>query len=220
MACTIDSLYDDYLNIQTQWEEEDEGNKGTDDHNYEVTSYFFLERLFKAFPFSEDDHIVDFGCGKGRVLFMAAHNSCRYISGIENHKGRYEILKTNIDKHQQKHGKEAEFNVHNIDARSAPIDSKANKFFFFEPFSLDIFKLLMQNIIQSIKDSPRDASIFLYLPHAETLDFFDSLKIFKKEIYVNSSLFYLDDELVSMPQFAIYSNFSMADLVNPEFLLY
>ena len=219
-GATVDTLYDSYFGITTEREDGDDAVQGEHDNIYEVTSYFFLERLFQTFPFSKEDHIIDFGCGKGRVLFMASHYSCRYATGYENNKARFDVLQGNIQKYQQKHGTQTYFDVYNADAQSAVINDTANKFFFFEPFHLILYKQVVQNIIKSLEKNPRDVTFFLYLPHKDTLEYFDSLKMFNKEIHVDSTLYYVNEELVTMPQFAFYSNYSMADSVDPNFLLY
>ena len=50
---------------------------------YQPTSYSFLEYLFSKYPFTSCDHFVDFGCGKGRTLLMAAEYFCPLITGYE-----------------------------------------------------------------------------------------------------------------------------------------
>ena len=218
---TIENLYDSYLNINTQRDgPADDMVEGEFDNTYEVTSYFFLERLFGAFHFFSDDHLVDFGCGKGRVLFMASHFNCGHVTGYEKNKARFDVLVNNIGRYQEKHGKETSFDVYNTDVKSAIIQDTASKLFFFEPFHLNVFRPLLKNINESLKRNEREMTIFLYLPHESTLEYFDSLKGFKREIMVDSTLFYQDETLAVMPQFAFYSNYSMTDYVNPDFLLY
>ena len=217
----IEKLYDSYLNVNTIRDDIiDDITLNEEDNTYELTSYFFLERLFGAFPFSDHDHLVDFGCGKGRVLFMASEFGCPRVSGIENSQDRYAILLKNIDKYQHKHGILTNFNAHNVDAQSAEIDDTANLFFFFEPFHTEIFKQVLTNIEDSLKRKQREITIFLYLPHKETLDHFDSIQWLKKEIHVEASLFYQSESIVTMPQYAFYANYSIENKINPNFLLY
>ena len=220
IAATIDTVYDAYLNVSTQVEDGDELTEKGIYNAYEATSYFFLERLFTVFPFAEDDRMVDFGCGKGRVLFMAAHHMCNRVTGYENNSKRFGILKSNLSNYQQKHGKRSLIDIRNENAQSAVIDDMDNKFFFFEPFHIKIFKQVVDKIMQSLDKRRRDITIILYLPHESTIEYFDSIRSFKKEIYVDSTLYFLDDPLLTMPHFAIYCNYSLEDLVNPYFLIY
>ena len=220
MDTTIEKVYDTYLNISTQIEDGDEISEKGIYNAYEATSYFFLERLFTVFPFVENDRMVDFGCGKGRVLFMAAQYSCKHATGYENNARRYNILEANLTSYQQKHGQNSQIIIRKENAQSAHIDDMANKFFFFEPFHINIFKQVLANIMHSLDIRQREITIILYLPHETTINYIDSIKTFQKEIYVDSTLYYLNDPLLTMPHFAIYCNYSLEDLVNPYFLIY
>jgi len=220
MEITIERLYDSYLNVNTREERGDDAKQNINDNVYEATSYFFLENLFKAFPFEESDHIVDFGCGKGRVLFMASRHKCGRATGYENNAARFGTLQGNVARYRERHGDFTAFNIMNVDAQAARIDDDANRFFFFEPFGLKIFEKVICNILQSIDRKPRDATIFMYLPEAATLECLDAAQGFEREIHVDASLFYRDEPLINMRHFAIYSNYSMQDIVNPYFLIY
>ena len=220
MDATIEKVYDEFLNISTQIEDGDELAEKGIYNAYEATSYFFLERLFTVFPFAAEDHLIDFGCGKGRVLFMAAQYACKHITGYENNIIRYNTLKANLNNYQQKHGGQTNIAIYNEYAQSAVIDETANKFFFFEPFHVDICAQVVENIIKSLVKKWREITIILYLPHESTIKYFDSISLLNKEIYVDSTLYYLDDPLLTMPHFAIYCNYSLENLINPYFLIY
>lgn len=128
----IEKYYDDILNISTCFEVKDDEflNDRKMFFNYQPTSYYFLEKLFSLFPLNDQDHIIDFGCGKGRVLFMAAYNSCKCVTGYEINEERYNITKINIENYQSKHGKNATFNVYKKDAQYEKNKRICNKFFF------------------------------------------------------------------------------------------
>ena len=101
---SIDSMYDNFLNISTGIEEEDvsSNNERKLFFNYEPTSYHFLEKLFTLIPFEETDHLIDFGCGSGRVLFMAAQKQCKKVTGYEINDERYKMLVKNVEGYQNK----------------------------------------------------------------------------------------------------------------------
>lgn len=46
-----------------------------------------------------------------------------------------------------------------------------NIFYFFNPFSIEIFKQVVYNILQSIQEDPRMVDIILYYPMAEYKQF-------------------------------------------------
>lgn len=48
------------------------------------TPYIVLDRIFTGFRFSEEDHFIDIGCGKGRVLaYMVRHDFPGRLYGVE-----------------------------------------------------------------------------------------------------------------------------------------
>ena len=42
-----------------------------------------------------------------------------------------------------------------------------NRFYFFNPFSVQIFRQVVRNILTSVKKSPREVDIILYYPMPE-----------------------------------------------------
>lgn len=86
--------------------------------------------------------------------------------------------------------------------------------FFFDPFHLKIFIKVIQNIEESLKRNRRDVSFFLYKPDKSIIKYLDTLKSFHKEILIESNFSALNKEYPSVPQFALYSNFSMTHTVN------
>lgn len=157
--------------------------------NYVPTSYNFLEKIFSYFPFDLQDHIIDFGCGKGRMLFMAAHNSCKYVTGYEINEIRYEILINNIKKYQ-------------------------NRFFFFSPFHLKIYMKVFNNLLSSIKNNPRNISVYLYKPYKNIIEYLDSIDILHKEAFVEYTFTSPNNHIFQTPQFVIYSNYDMGHSLN------
>ncbi len=53
-----------------------------------------------------------------------------------------------------------------------------------------------------------------YKPDKSIIKYLDTLKSFHKEILIESNFFALNKECLSVPQFALYSNFSMTHTVN------
>jgi Histone methylation protein DOT1 len=55
-------------------------------HHYVASRWFKLfdlHRILRGIAISRDDVFIDFGSGKGRVLFVAAHYGFRKIIGVE-----------------------------------------------------------------------------------------------------------------------------------------
>ena len=75
-----EKYYDKLLNINTMGNQN--WNKtSTHNHPYQPTLYIALEELFENYTLSEEDHIVDFGCGMGRLNFFANSQSLVSCAG-------------------------------------------------------------------------------------------------------------------------------------------
>ena len=52
-------------------------------NRYEATPYRALEQLFTKYKLSATDQVVDFGCGRGRVLFYIHRHFQIPVTGVE-----------------------------------------------------------------------------------------------------------------------------------------
>jgi cyclopropane fatty-acyl-phospholipid synthase-like methyltransferase len=84
-----DPNYDELLNIETEGNQRGY-NKSFHYHRYEPTPYSALEKLFEEYELTSSDHIVDFGCGKGRLNFFIHHLFQASVIGIEMSEKLYE----------------------------------------------------------------------------------------------------------------------------------
>lgn len=197
-----EKYYDKLLNINTignqNWK-----NTSTHNHPYEPTLYVALEELFENYNLSKNDHIVDFGCGMGRLIFYINYYFKSYVTGVEINERYYEealINKINYVKKNKKSEDKINFEC-NL-AQQYEISTLDNKFYFFNPFSIQIFSKVIDNILESYEENMRDMDIIMYYPSAEYLDFLDYKTpfILNKEIYLKD-LYEKDDR----EKFVIYS---------------
>ena len=64
---------------------------------YEPTPYSVLQRIADSGHIHRRDHLLDYGCGKGRVaFFMASAVGCR-VTGIDHSRKLIDIAKGNPD---------------------------------------------------------------------------------------------------------------------------
>ena len=197
-----EKYYDKLLNINTignqNWK-----STSTHNHPYEPTLYIALEELFEDYNLSKDDYIVDFGCGMGRLIFYINYYFKSYVTGVEINERYYEealINKINYVKKNKKSEDKINFEC-NL-AQQYEISTLDNKFYFFNPFSIQIFSKVIDNILESYEENMREMDIIMYYPSAEYLDFLDYKTpfILNKEIYLKD-LYEKDDR----EKFVIYS---------------
>ncbi len=134
-------------------------------NRYEPTPYELLKTLFQLHPLTEEDRLVDFGSGKGRLNFFVHHLFDVATTGVEMdqelHQKAVENLESYIQKRPSAEGQicfvcelAEQYRVHPLD----------NKFYFFNPFSLQIFITVLNNILKSVERSPRPVELVLYFP--------------------------------------------------------
>lgn len=127
-------------------------------HPYEATGYDVLDIILQSGHISESDSLVDYGCGKGRVvLYVAANAGCR-CAGVEFDEELCRIAQENLAATKT----EGAVFV-NCDATEF-VPEDENVFFFFNPFSEKIFVSVLNRIIVSFYENPRRIKLLFYYP--------------------------------------------------------
>jgi hypothetical protein len=159
-------------------------------YRYQPTNYSFLEYIFKMYPFKKEDHIMDVGSGKGRVLLMASYFGCNRVSGCEVDEGYARTTNRNIEKYVNRTKSKTIFTLLNEDAQKVNIENTVNKLFFFNPFHLKIYIKFFRNLMGSLRRVNRKATIFLYCPLPSTLKYIEKMTDFllTEKIDINDEL--------------------------------
>lgn len=159
-----DFYYEKLFNIKTTGEQK--GFYESYHYNrYEATSYLALETLFKKYKVTSHDCIVDFGCGKGRLSFYINYYFNSNVTGIEMNNNYFNACINNKKNYLKSYSKQKnKIEFLNQFAEEYTVSSSDNKFYFFNPFSLQIFMKVIKNILLSIEKHPRDIELILYYP--------------------------------------------------------
>lgn len=141
-------------------------------NRYEATPYSALDRLFKSYRFRKTDNVVDFGCGRGRVAFYIHNKFHVPVTGIEVNDVTYDEALDNKWRYRQKarHIKAPIKFKYGL-AEQYKIKPTDNKFYFFNPFSVKIFRKVVNNILKSVEKEERPVDIILYYPMPEYKEF-------------------------------------------------
>lgn len=159
-----DTEYDRLLNIQTCGIHN--GIYQSIHYNrYEPTPYSALEELLNNYEITKKDHVVDFGCGLGRLNFFLHYRVGASVMGIEmNEQFVKESLK-NRRSYLKKHKKpEEQIQFQCCLAEDYTIQLEENKFYFFNPFSMPIFIKVLNNIMLSVEQRKRTVDVILFYP--------------------------------------------------------
>lgn len=107
----------------------------------------------------EKSVLVDFGCGKGKVLLATSKWGKRFAAarGVEFAEELAAAARANIAAYQAGGKRPAlPMEVCDCDATQYPIQPDENVFFFYAPFGARIIEEVVANIDASLKDHPRD----------------------------------------------------------------
>ena len=169
-----DLYYEKLFNIKTTGEQQ--GFYESHHYNrYEATSYLALETLFKEYCVNGKDSVVDFGCGKGRLPFYINYYYNSKVTGIEMNNNYFEICINNKKSYLKHHNKSRDkIEFINTFAEEYQISNSDNKFYFFNPFSVQLFMKVIKNILLSVESFPREIDLILYYPSEEYLYYLEN----------------------------------------------
>ena len=160
----IEFEWDKKLNINT------EGRDATleDSHHYpyEPTPYSVLERLVDSDYITCENKVIDYGSGKGRVgFFLNDQIECKVL-GIDFDERMDALARENL----KKYGDNSLIEFGCIGAEKYEIEN-ADRFYFFNPFSVEVLKSVIGKIKASYYENPREMKLFFYYPSDEYVSY-------------------------------------------------
>lgn len=191
------SVDDQFLHIQTT--EIKDLPLFSNYYPYEPTPYDVLDLCFDNIELAQDDCFVDFGCGKGRVVFYVNHRYHIDTLGIEINKNYIQDAYQNKMQYVKNHHlAERSVNFLNAKAEQYKIQPTDNIFFFFNPFSVQIFRKVIYNILKSQQGNSRKIYVILYYPSFEYIQYLKSETKFKviKDVLVPNQFAYNTHERI------------------------
>ncbi len=165
-----DYLIDAKLNIETTGR--NDSFSDTFRFPYEATDYSVLNRIVEEGYITKDDCLVDYGCGKGRVpIYLNYRIDCKAI-GVEMVEEFLVVARSNKEKYE----KGDEITLVCAKAEEWEVPKEATCLFFFNPFSVKILRGVMNRILDSYYDSPREMKLFFYYPSDEYVAFLSGVE--------------------------------------------
>lgn len=126
---------------------------------YRPSPVFCIEKGFKSLveidPDIRKSRVIDYGCGAGRVMFIASRLGFHTITGIELSPFLVDLCKRNIDRFKRMENSSLEVIETNAATYDPPTD--ACVFFFFRPFNQLIFDGVLERIEESLMAKRRVA---------------------------------------------------------------
>lgn len=156
-----ENKWDKLLRIRTSGRDDSRSDQYR--YPYEPTPYSVLERLAFSGYIGKKNTLVDYGCGKGRVdFFLSYQTRCRSV-GIEYDERIFATAAEN-QKTAVSSGR-VELVLQNAETYVLP--ESADRFYFFNPFSVEILRSVLERIKESYYEHPREMLLFFYYPSDE-----------------------------------------------------
>ena len=111
--------------------------------------------------------ILDYGCGKGRVDYFLSYQTKAKAIGIEYDERIYQGALDN-----QKNavsGTRTEFVLARAEEYEVP--TEVNRYYFFNPFSVELLRKVMARLLESYYEKPREVFLFFYYPSEEYISY-------------------------------------------------
>jgi SAM-dependent methyltransferase len=119
------------------------------------SGWLFLRRALKGCVVTEADTFVDFGSGMGRAVYLAArHYPFGRVVGVELSPELNAVAIQNLDRMRPKL-KCANVEFVTSEATAYRIPDDMTYAYLFNPFTGDLFRTVLDNIIASLDRSPR-----------------------------------------------------------------
>lgn len=137
---------------------------------YQPTGVRAVRDVFRRLQFPHDAVFVDYGCGKGRVLLLAAAYGFKRVVGIEFAPALCAIARANMIAFGRRR-LISPVEIVEGDVCDYRLRGDESVFYYFHPFDSAILARTVDAIAASLRDRRRRAWIVYYLPrHAEVLD--------------------------------------------------
>jgi SAM-dependent methyltransferase len=154
-------------------------------NQYEPTKISKLKKIFSLINISNNDSILDFGCGKGRTIHYMNNFPFSQIDGVEISDKLSEIANNNMKILNLENT-----SIFNSDAANFKQLNTYNHFYFYNPFPIYVFKCVIDNIVESLIEHPRVITLIYVEPTCH-------------DIIISNSVF---SEVISRKRFKIYRN--------------
>ncbi|WP_245318121.1 MULTISPECIES: class I SAM-dependent methyltransferase [unclassified Mesorhizobium] len=124
------------------------------------TSPRTFDFIMKSLPRDLHAHtFIDIGSGKSRTLLLASQYPFAEIIGVEFARELVDIARSNIERFRDPSQRCRALSVVETDAAAYDFPQVPLVVYFYNPFSQDVFDIVLKNLISSLERHPRDCFI-------------------------------------------------------------
>lgn len=171
------------------------GENTDQNHHYQGASYYILFSIFNELPQETKDlPLIDYGCGKGRALFVAEQCGFTHLIGVDIAKELIEDANKNKAIYNKKNP-ESSIDFLFEDATKYKIPNNACVFYFFNPFGEEIMQQVIHHIKESVKLNPRKIYCIYLNPKYKAVFEKNGFEVF----YTKKNKRYLEGVIYTLP---------------------
>jgi SAM-dependent methyltransferase len=134
--------------------------------HYGPSGWFYLRRSLRKRDVRPTDVFVDFGSGKGRVVFQAARYPFARVVGVEISERLNEVARQNIERNRHRLLCQ-DVTLVTADAASFEVPDDMTVAYFYHPFGGATFERVIANIVASVDRRPRAVKLIYACPGDE-----------------------------------------------------
>jgi len=134
--------------------------------HYVPSDWLDLWRVLRKKTVGKHDVFVDFGSGKGRILYQAARYPFGRVIGVEISEALNQVARANLEANA---GKLAckQIDLVAMDAVDYRIPPDMSVAYFYHPFGGPTFKTVIDHIVESVNSHPRHLTLIYQCPTME-----------------------------------------------------
>jgi len=122
--------------------------------DYQPAGWLDLPRILRRDEVTADDVFLDLGCGKGRVVLMAARYPFRRVIGVDISERLLGVAQANVAAGRARR-RCGEVELHRADVVDYRISDDVTVVYMFNPFGGAIFDAAIGHLIESVDRRPR-----------------------------------------------------------------
>lgn len=122
---------------------------------YVATGVLEFRKLMKALQLPRSGTFIDFGCGKGRVVLMAAAYGFHHVIGVELAEELCSVAKRNVENYRGYLPENVSIDIIHANAATFSVPDDATVFFLLNPFDDTVIRHVLQGIGESLRRSDR-----------------------------------------------------------------
>jgi SAM-dependent methyltransferase len=132
--------------------------------DYSATKPRVFARFMKPVRAPPGSVFVDLGCGKGRVLLLAANHGFKSVVGVEFSPELCRTARSNIAAYRRLISPSTEFEIIEGDVSDYQMRDDETVFFLFNPFDAMVMTAVLDKIEASCQRNPRPIWLIYYNP--------------------------------------------------------